>query len=149
MDILISNLLSKSIFDFGKWSNWKYAYTRIRVFLNSTYRGRREGTEEVLEERVARLERKITNILENFAPMEVKKMEYRGKPRWKTKDLEGLMKERKWTDRKSRKSGNIEDELKSRQIRYKAVKEIKNEIKKSPEGSHEGQEDQFGKDVVG
>ena len=32
MDILIWNLLSKSIFDFGKWSNWKYAYTRIRVF---------------------------------------------------------------------------------------------------------------------
>ena len=32
MDILISNLLSKLIFDFGKWSNWKYTYTRIRVF---------------------------------------------------------------------------------------------------------------------
>ena len=32
MDILISNLLSKSIFDFGKWSNWKYANTRICVF---------------------------------------------------------------------------------------------------------------------
>ena len=32
MAILISNLLSKSIFDFGKWSNWKYTYTRIRVF---------------------------------------------------------------------------------------------------------------------
>ena len=25
MDILISNLLSETIFDFGKWSNWKYA----------------------------------------------------------------------------------------------------------------------------
>jgi hypothetical protein len=33
MDILILNLLSKLIFDFGKWSNGKYANTRIRVFL--------------------------------------------------------------------------------------------------------------------
>ena len=32
MDILISNLLSESIFDVGKWSNWKYANTRICVF---------------------------------------------------------------------------------------------------------------------
>ena len=31
MDILITNLLSESIFDFGK-SNWKYANTRICVF---------------------------------------------------------------------------------------------------------------------
>ena len=32
MDILISNLLSESILDFGKWSNLKYMYTCIRVF---------------------------------------------------------------------------------------------------------------------
>ena len=32
MDIFISNLLSKSIFNFGKWSNWKYANTHISVF---------------------------------------------------------------------------------------------------------------------
>ena len=32
MDILISNLLSESIFYFGKGSNWKYANTRICVF---------------------------------------------------------------------------------------------------------------------
>ena len=32
MDILILNLLLKFIFDFGKWSNWKYTYTQIRVF---------------------------------------------------------------------------------------------------------------------
>ena len=31
MDILIANLLSELIFDFGKWSNWKYANTRICV----------------------------------------------------------------------------------------------------------------------
>ena len=32
MYILISNLLLKLIFDFGKWSNWKYTYSRIHVF---------------------------------------------------------------------------------------------------------------------
>ena len=32
MDVLISNLLSKSILDFGKGSNWKYANKRIFVF---------------------------------------------------------------------------------------------------------------------
>ena len=31
MDILISNLLLESIFDFGKWSNWKDANTCICV----------------------------------------------------------------------------------------------------------------------
>ena len=32
MDILISNLLSEPIFNFGKWSNWKCANTHICVF---------------------------------------------------------------------------------------------------------------------
>ena len=32
MDIIISNLLLESIFDFGKWSNWKYTNTLICVF---------------------------------------------------------------------------------------------------------------------
>ena len=32
MDHLISNLLSKLIFDNGKWSNWKYANTQSCVF---------------------------------------------------------------------------------------------------------------------
>ena len=32
MDNLISNLLLESIFDFEKWSNWKYAITDICVF---------------------------------------------------------------------------------------------------------------------
>ena len=32
MGILFSNLLLKSIFDFGKWSNWKYGNTCICVF---------------------------------------------------------------------------------------------------------------------
>ena len=32
MDFLFSNLFLESILDFGKWSNWKYTNTRIRVF---------------------------------------------------------------------------------------------------------------------
>ena len=32
MDLFISKLLSKSILDFWKWSNWKYANTYLRVF---------------------------------------------------------------------------------------------------------------------
>ena len=32
MDILISDMLSESILDFRKWSNGKYANTRICVF---------------------------------------------------------------------------------------------------------------------
>ena len=45
-----------------------------------THKGSQERTEEALEERVMNLERKICNILEKVAPMEVKPMEYRGKP---------------------------------------------------------------------
>ena len=32
MNILISQLILKSIFNFGKWSNWKYANMRICIF---------------------------------------------------------------------------------------------------------------------
>ena len=91
-----------------------------------TYRGSSERTGEVLQERVANLEMKITNILEKVAPMEVKKMEYRGKPRWITEELSSLIKKRKLTDLKARKSKTMEDELESRRVRNKVAKEIKN-----------------------
>ena len=36
-DILISNMISESISDFGKWSNWKYAnYANWRIFSLTT-----------------------------------------------------------------------------------------------------------------
>ena len=57
--------------------------------------------------------------------MEVKKLAYREKPRWITKELESLMKKRKQTDRIARRSRRIEDELESRQVRKNAPKEIK------------------------
>ena len=72
------------------------------------------------------LERKITNVLEKVALMEVKKIEYRGKPRWITKELEALMKERKLTDRKARSSKKLEDKMVSRRVRNKAAKDINN-----------------------
>ena len=56
----------------------------------------------MLDERVATLETKISNILEKVAPMEVKKLAYREKPRWITKELESMMKKRKQTDRIAR-----------------------------------------------
>ena len=72
------------------------------------------------------LETKVQNILEKVAPMEVKKLAYRGKPRWITKELESLMKERKQKDRKAKQSRLFEDELDSRRVRNNAAKEIKN-----------------------
>ena len=36
MDLLISKLLSKSILDVGKWSNWKYANTYLHIFSLTT-----------------------------------------------------------------------------------------------------------------
>ena len=58
--------------------------------------------------------------------MEVKPMEYRGKPKWITKELEILLKERKLADFKARRSKKMEDEIESRQVRNKAAKAIKN-----------------------
>ena len=68
------------------------------------FQGEEERSEKLLEERVLALETKIQKILEKVAPMEVKKLAYRGKPRWITKELESLMKERKRTDRKASQS---------------------------------------------
>mgnify|MGYP006908606527 CR=1 FL=1 len=72
------------------------------------------------------LERKIITILEKVAPMEIKKIEHKRKPRWITKELDVLIKERKLVDWKARSSRNMEDELESRRVRNKAAKEIKN-----------------------
>ena len=38
VDLLISKLLSKSILNFGKWSNWKYVNTYFRIFSLTTSR---------------------------------------------------------------------------------------------------------------
>ena len=68
------------------------------------------------EESVVNFKRKIFNILEKVAPMEVKPMEYRGKPKWITKELEIIMKERKLADFKARRSKKMDGEIESRQV---------------------------------
>ena len=71
------------------------------------------------------LETKILSILERVAPMKVKTLEYRGKPRWISRELENRMKERKKASRKARRTKKLEDEHESRRIRNLAAKEIR------------------------
>ena len=71
------------------------------------------------------LEKKINGILEEVAPMQIKKLAHRGKPCWITEELETCMKERKEADRKARRTRLMEDELQSRRIRNQVAKEIK------------------------
>ena len=89
------------------------------------FRGGQERSKKMLEERVETLEMKIKEIIDKVAPMKVKKLALREKPRWITKELESLMKERKQSDRKARQTRQIEDELQSRKIRNHTAKEIK------------------------
>ena len=71
------------------------------------------------------METKILSILERVAPMKVKTMEYRGKPRWITNELEARMKERKKASKKARSTRLLGDELELRKVRNLAAKEIK------------------------
>ena len=89
------------------------------------FRGCQERSTQMLEERVLALETKILSILERVAPMKVKTMEYRGKPKWISRELEAQMKERKQASKKARSTGQLEDELKLRRVRNLAAKEIK------------------------
>ena len=90
-----------------------------------TFRGSTDRTKEVLEERVSTLELKNQKILNQVAPMKVKSLEYRGKPRWISRELEARMKERKKVSQKARRTRLLEDELESRRVRNIAAKEIK------------------------
>ena len=89
------------------------------------FRGSEERSKEMLEARVTTLETKILSILERVAPMKIKILEHRGKPKWISHELETKMKERKEASRKARKTKLIEDELEFRRIRNQTAKEIK------------------------
>ena len=89
------------------------------------FEGSSERTKEILEKRVAALETKILSILERVAPMKVKMMEYRGKPKWISRGLEARMRERKQASKKARSTRKMEDELELRRVRNLAAKEIK------------------------
>ena len=89
------------------------------------YEGPFEKTPEFLEKRVTKLKEKIIEIIEKVAPMIVKRMKQKGKPKWLTEDLEEKVKERvKWRKIANR-SKREEDEIIARNKRNGAAKEIK------------------------
>ena len=51
------------------------------------------------------LETKICSILERVAPMKIKTLDYRGKPKWISQQLEARMIERRKASKKARKQG--------------------------------------------
>ena len=89
-----------------------------------------EGTEErngtTLEARVAQLEEKIQNILENVAPMKTKVMRAKEKPRWLTQEMQERRKEKVRLRKKASRSKKLEDEQEARRVRNESAKEIKN-----------------------
>ena len=90
------------------------------------YLGVEPRTEDMLEKRVQLLEDKINNILERVAPMRIKKMSYRGKPRWMTPNLVKRTKERLTSRKKANRTKDWEDEKEARRIRNEVNKEVKN-----------------------
>ena len=67
------------------------------------YQGVEPRTENMLERRVQLLEEKIYIILEKVAPVMIKKMKYRGKPKLMTPNLVQKTKERMTSRNKARK----------------------------------------------
>ena len=89
------------------------------------YRGTEPRTERMLEERVKRLEDKINNILEQVAPMKIRKMKYRGRPKWMTPFLLERMKQRQQSRKKANRSKLDIDEREARRIRNEVGKEVR------------------------
>ena len=79
----------------------------------------------MLNNRVQGLEDKINNVLEQVAPMIIKKAKYRGRPKWVTPYLLLRMKERVQSRLKANKSRSMDDETHARMIRNQVSKEIK------------------------
>ena len=90
------------------------------------YRGTEPRTERMLNTRVQCLEDKINRVLQQVAPMIVKKAKYRGRPKWVTQDLLSKIKERAQSRQKANKSKSEEDEKQARKIRNQVAKEVKN-----------------------
>ena len=81
------------------------------------YRGTEPRTEAMLNSRVQCLEDKINSVLEQVAPMIVKKAKYRGRPKWVTPNLLLRMKERVLSRQKANNSQSKEDEIQARKIK--------------------------------
>ena len=93
--------------------SWKYLGVEVR-------------NEEMLKNRVEQLEEKINRILEEVAPMRIKTMKFRGRPKWLSPGLVERMKERQRSRKKASRTKSIEDERVARQIRNEVSKEVKN-----------------------
>ena len=89
-----------------------------------TYIGTELRTEVMLNNRVEQLEDKINSILDRVAPMKIKKMRYRGKPKWMTPHLERVQ-ERLKIRTKANRSKQLDDEMEARKIRNEVAKEVK------------------------
>ena len=89
------------------------------------YRGTEQRTEEMLNTRVQFLEDKINIVLEQVAPIIVKKAKYRRRPKWVTQKLLSQMKEQVQSRQKANKSKNEEDEIQARKIRSEVANKIK------------------------
>ena len=92
---------------------------------NWNYHGPETNTEELLENRVQQLGEKIIRVLESVAPMTIKKLNSRGKPKWMTKALEARIKERSRARQKASWTKLQEDEHNARRIRNEVSKEVK------------------------
>ena len=90
-----------------------------------TYKEEGARNEGMLQDRVVILEEKIRNILQKVAPMKVKTMKYRGKPRWLTVELEENIKERVRLRKKAKETKLMSDELEARRHRNKTAKHLK------------------------
>ena len=84
-----------------------------------------QQTETMLNNRVQGLEDKINNVLEQVAPMIIKKAKYRGRPKWVTPYLLLRMKERVQSRLKANKSRSMDDETHARMIRNQVIQRKK------------------------
>ena len=92
---------------------------------NWEYCGKKEKSKEVLEDRVRVLSEKIRNILDSVAPMKIKKLKHRGKPKWLSGELEERMKERTRSRMKAKTTKLMEDELEARRVRNDVTKTVR------------------------
>ena len=82
-------------------------------------------TPEMLESRVRILSEKIRHVLESVAPMQKKKLEHQGKPKWLTLQLEQKMRTRAKLRKKAKATKQMEDEMTARRVRNEVTREVK------------------------
>ena len=89
------------------------------------YKGTEERNEAMLEARVEALEEKINSILEKVAPMKMRTLKARVKPRWITLEMQKRRKENVRLRKKASRTKKFEDEQAARKARNDCAKEMK------------------------